>query len=149
MLKVADGDPGSYVGGCVADLPPGGCAGGGCVSVVDSGGKFTVSLQPQLSGTFGSFSNINTSPTMKLVFNDPSGNMTLSTLSGHVSSLSAVQFPTLGVSGSSGSDTWHPTVISYNVQQSSSSTSVPVMESWWLLPGVLAGMGFLIRRRKA
>lgn len=29
-----------------------------------------------------------------------------------------------------------------------SSTRVPVIEGWWLLPGVLAGVGIFARRRK-
>jgi hypothetical protein len=35
-----------------------------------------------------------------------------------------------------------------NVYQVSPQTSVPVMEGWWLLPGLLAGVGLMVRRRK-
>ena len=30
----------------------------------------------------------------------------------------------------------------------SSGTPVPVMDGWWLLPGILAGLGIFARRRK-
>jgi len=36
----------------------------------------------------------------------------------------------------------------YVAASGSTGTSVPVMESWWLLPGMLAGVGIFARKRK-
>jgi len=37
---------------------------------------------------------------------------------------------------------------SITVTTSGGGTRVPVMEGWWLLPGMLAGIGIFARRRK-
>ncbi|MBJ6749131.1 putative Ig domain-containing protein [Geomonas anaerohicana] len=50
-----------------------------------------------------------------------------------------------------GDGTFTTLLSSFSINVASSGgtgTSVPVMEGWWLLPGVLAGVGIFARRRK-
>jgi YVTN family beta-propeller protein len=115
-LKVASGDPRTCGGGCVADEDPIGCD-SGCLTAVSSGGKFIVTLSPQLTGTIGSVTNISTQPAINMVFPDASGTMTLANLSSILPQLESVQFPTMGLSKTGISETWTPTVLSAQLGQ--------------------------------
>jgi hypothetical protein len=68
-----------------------------------------------LSGTFGTATNINTTPTFKLLFPDPAGTMTLANLPTVFSQLQAIQFPTLHLSTTDMSETWSPSVSTFNL----------------------------------
>ena len=113
QLKV-DGVPGACTTGCSAELDPGHCS-GGCLTAVNDGGKFTVSLNMPLTGTFGTVTNVSTHPTFKLVFPDPTGTMTLADLPGNLQQLEAIQFPTLGLSTTELSEIWAPSVSTFQL----------------------------------
>jgi len=82
---------------------------------VSGDGRFTLTLNPNLLFNIGTFRNINTLPTIKLIFNDPTGSLTLASLPDFLSQLESVQFPALGLSIGASSETWTPTVTSFQL----------------------------------
>src|SRR6185369_5760502 len=102
-----DPDPegGGGGGGVVLDPNPYGSGGGsivlepspeGCASGCD---KTTFTLQPSFRADYpGGLTSVTTAPTIKLVFSDQTGEITLNNLQDHFTQLESVQFPSLGLS---------------------------------------------------
>lgn len=115
-----------------------------------------ISGAPAAAGTAGTYYSFTPSaldpdgtPLTFSIANKPSW-ATFSTVTGMLSGI-----PTPGVyndiriTASDGTLTTLLTAFSINVAPSGAGgTPVPVMDGWWLLPGVLAGVGIFARRRK-
>lgn len=78
-------------------------------------GRFSLTLNPNLLFNIGTFRDINTLPTIKLVFTDPTGSLTLANLPNFLPQLESVQFPSLGLSIGTSSEVWSPTVTSFQL----------------------------------
>jgi len=89
----------------------------GCLTVVNGDGKFTISLKPGLLGKFGTLTNVRTLPMITLIFNDPTGSMTLNNLPAYLSQLKSVQFFSLSLRTNAFTEDWQPTVSTYKVWQ--------------------------------
>ena len=115
-----------------------------------------ISGTPSSAGTSGSYysftpiaSDADNGNLTFSVANKPSWayfNTGTGTLSG---TPTAGNYSDIQISVSDGTLTTLLSAFSINVASSGGTgTSVPVMEGWWLLPGMLAGVGIFARRRK-
>lgn len=105
------------------------------------------------TGTYYSFtptaSDADSSNLTFSIANKPSW-ATFSTVTGMLSGTpTAGTYNNIQISVSDGTLTTLLSAFSITVASSGGTgTSVPVMEGWWLLPGMLAGVGIFARRRK-
>jgi len=105
------------------------------------------------SGTYYSFtpavSDTDSSNLTFTIVNKPSW-ATFATATGTLSGTPTPgNYNNIQISVSDGTFTTLLSAFSINVASSGGTgTSVPVMEGWWLLPGMLAGVGIFARRRK-
>jgi len=105
------------------------------------------------AGTYYSFtptaSDVDSSNLTFSIVNKPSWayfNTSTGTLSG---TPTAGTYSNIQITVSDGTLTTPLSPFSINVASSGGSgTPVPVMDGWWLLPGMLAGVGMFARRRK-
>jgi hypothetical protein len=106
------------------------------------------------AGTYYSFtptaSDVDSNPLAFSIVNKPSW-ATFSTVTGMLSgSTTSGTFSNIQISVNDGTLTTSLPAFSITVGSSGGGggTPVPVMDGWWLLPGMLAGIGMFVRRRK-
>jgi hypothetical protein len=115
-----------------------------------------ISGTPPSAGTSGSYysftptaSDADSSNLTFSIINKPSW-ATFATANGTLSGTPTPgTYSDIQISVSDGTLTTLLSAFSINVASSGgTATSVPVMDGWWLLPGMLAGVGIFARRRK-
>lgn len=106
--------PDTCGGGCTVTVQPGDC-GSGCLTSWSGEGYFAIGLKPTLIGTFGAYTNVSVQPTITLVFNDPTGAMSLENLPNNVPELRAIQFGALDLTSTSFTETLTPAVAEFQL----------------------------------